>query len=229
MRAEIACLLALGACADPPATVTDLRLTAPVGVAELVPMPGEALTVAWTATATGAATLRLALAPGRPGDPEVALGDVDLALGALTWPLPAPAPRAGTFQIVAVAHAGADVLAERRGSAIVIVQGVEFRDAELTFAAADVERDVWITATLGQPIDVELRATPRGAAAPSYLLATTHIASDLAPIGRVFRWTGAALDDAALPAGSYDVAVTVAPQGRAGTYQAGGLVVHWAP
>ena len=145
------------------------------------------------------------------------------------WTTRTSAPRAGTFQLVATARAGTEVLAEARSTAIVIVQGVEFRDRELAFAGADVERDVWITATLGQPIDVELTATARGAAAPTYLLATTTIASDLAPIGRVFRWTGAARDGAALPAGSYDVAVTVRPRIRAGSYQVGGLVVRWAP
>ena len=79
-------------------------------------------------------------------------------------------------------------------------------------------------------IGVELAATPVGATAPRFLLVTASIASDLAPIGRSFRWTGVAQDGAALPAGAYDVTLRVAPQARPGArYDVGGLVVTWTP
>ncbi len=220
----------LAACADPAPAIRDLRLTAPTGAVELVPVPAEGLAIAWTAEVDGDVALALTLVPDRVGDPVVAIATVDAAVGATTWTLPTPAPRAGTYRLRAEAAAGGRVLATTAASAIVVMQGVEFDAAALTFTGADLDRDVDVTATVGRPIDVELAATPVGATAPRYLLVAASIASDLAPIGRSFRWTGAAQDGAALPAGAYDVALRVAPQARPGTrYEVGGLVVTWTP
>lgn len=233
MRTAVLGLVAIAACADDhgPPRVDGLRLTAPVGVVELVPVPDEALAITWRADTDGADDVRLALTlePDRPGDPIVPVADVALADGAATWSLPSPPPRAGTFQLAARAYTGALELAATRSAAIVLVQGVEFRDRALAFTAADVERDVWITATLGRPIDVALVATPTGAAAPRYPLAHASIASDLAPIGRVFTWTGVDEDGTAIPAGSYAVTVDVTPRDRPVGYTAGGLTVTWTP
>lgn len=230
MRGGLLVAIFAGACADPAPAIHDLRLTAPAGAVELVPVPGEALAIAWTAAVDGEVALALTLVPDRPGDPAVAVATVAAAAGATTWTLPTPAPRAGTYRLRAEATAGARALATTTASAIVVMQGVEFDAAALTFTGADLDRDVDVTATVGRPIDVELTATPVGAATPRYLLLAASIASDLAPIGRSFRWTGAAQDGTALPAGAYDVAIRVAPQARPGThYDVGGLVVTWTP
>ncbi len=220
----------LAACADPAPAIRDLRVTAPSGAVELVPVPGEALAIAWTADVDGEVALAFTLAPDRAGDPVVAVATIDAAAGATTWALPSPAPRAGTYRLRAEATAGGRALATASASAIVVMQGVEFDAAALTFTGADLDRDVDVTATVGRPIGVELAATPVGATAPRFLLVTASIASDLAPIGRSFRWTGVAQDGAALPAGAYDVTLRVAPQARPGArYDVGGLVVTWTP
>ena len=233
MRAAVFGLIAMTACGEDSGAprVDELRLTAPVGVVELVPVPGEALAVTWRADTEGADDVRLALAlePGRVGDPVVPMLDAALVDGAATWTLPSPSPRPGTFQLTARAYVDDVELATTRSAAIVLVQGVEFRDRALAFTAADVERDVWITATLGLPIDIELVATPAGAATPRHVLARGRIASDLAPIGRVFVWTGTDLDGVALPGGSYDVTVDVTPRDRPVGYTAAGLTVTWTP
>ena len=220
------------ACADPAPTpaIRGLRVTAPSGAVELVPVPGEGLAVAWTAEVDGDVALTLGLVPDRVGDPTIALGTVPATVGRLTWALPTPAPRAGTYRVHATAYGDGRPLVDASASAIVVMQGVEFDATALTFTGADLDRDVDVTATVGRPIDVELAATPVGATAPRYLLVTASIASDLAPIGRSFRWTGVAQDGTALPAGAYDVSIGVAPQARPGTrYQVGGLVVTWTP
>jgi hypothetical protein len=220
----------LGACADPAPAIRDLRLTAPSGAVELVPVPAEGLAVAWTADVDGDVALTLGMVPDRVGDPTIAMATVPATVGLLTWALPTPAPRAGTYRVHATAYGDGRPLVDASASAIVVMQGVEFDAAALTFTGADLDRDVDVTATVGRPIDVELAATPTGATAPRYLLVTASIASDLAPIGRSFRWTGVAQDGAALPAGAYDVTLRVAPQARPGTrYDVGGLVVTWTP
>ncbi|MBL8621615.1 MAG: hypothetical protein JNK64_09935 [Myxococcales bacterium] len=220
------------ACADPAPTpaIRDLRVTAPSGAVELVPVPAEGLAVAWAADVDGDVELALGLVPDRVGDPTIALGTVPATVGRLTWALPTPAPRAGTYRVHATAYGDGRPLIDASASAIVVMQGVEFDATALAFTGADLDRDVDVTATVGRPIDVALAATPAGASAPRYLLVTASIASDLAPIGRSFRWTGVAQDGTALPAGAYDVTIDVAPQARPGTrYQVGGLVVTWTP
>jgi hypothetical protein len=90
----------LGACADPAPAIRDLRLTAPSGAVELVPVPAEGLAVAWTADVDGDVALAFTLAPDRAGDPVVAVATIDAAAGTTTGrcparPAAAPAARRG--------------------------------------------------------------------------------------------------------------------------------------
>ncbi|MBP6849456.1 MAG: hypothetical protein KA201_37195, partial [Kofleriaceae bacterium] len=94
----------LAACADPAPAIRDLRVTAPSGAVELVPVPGEALAIAWTADVDGEVALALGLVPDRVGDPTIAMGTVPATVGLLTWALPTPAPRAGTYRVHATAY-----------------------------------------------------------------------------------------------------------------------------
>ena len=228
-RAWMLPLTLVAACADPDPAVRGLRLTAPVGTAELVPVPDEALTVAWTAEVDGDPQLALRLVPDA-GGPPLELGSVAARPGALVWRLPAPPPTAGSYRVRAVATGDGRVLATADASAIVVMQGVWFAATALAFTGADVDRDVELTAILGQQIDLELTATPVGAATPRHVLARATLASDLAPIRHAIRWRGVDLDGVALPAGGYDVTATVAPRARPGTrYQVAGPVVTWTP
>ncbi|MEZ4404122.1 MAG: hypothetical protein R3B06_29135 [Kofleriaceae bacterium] len=227
-----AVLALVAGCAGPaPATIADLRVTAPTGAAEVVPVADEALAIAWTATVTGAVDLTLALVPDQPSNPAVTLATVDAAAGQLRWLVPRPPPAPGTYRLTATATdaAGGAALATAAASAIVVVQGVVFRAAALTFTGADPERDVWLTVTNGQPIDVALELSPPGQAGPRVTVATATIASDLAPVGRVLRFDGTTVDGAPLAGGSYDAHLVVTPPARPTGYQVDGLTIHWTP
>jgi hypothetical protein len=68
----------------------------------------------------------------------------------------------------------------------------------------------------------------RDGAGPPQILARGSIASDLAPIGRVYRWPTVDVDGAPVEAGTYAVvlAVTSADGER---YLVDGLEVAWQP
>jgi hypothetical protein len=135
-------------------------------------------------------------------------------------------PRHGTYRVRANAVAGAaPPLATAWAPAVVVLQGAHFRAERLTFTSADVERGVWIEATVARQISVELVASAGGA---DHVLARTTIASDLAPIGRVFAWTGADLAGVPLGAATYAVALAVTTADGL-RYRVGGLTVDWQP
>lgn len=227
MRRAALLVIAIAGCgADDEAAVRSFRFTAPSGAAEIVPVPGRTVAVAWQAEVTGAVQAAIELRPVAPTGAPIALGTVAAEAGAMTWTVPDPAPRGGIYQLAArLVDDGGGALDDVRSTAIVVMQGAEFRDATLAFSGADVDRDLWITVTTASVIDVELFLAA-DAAAPRQVLARASVASDLAPIGRVFRWSGETVDGAAVPAGDHLAFLEV--RGDA-TYVRGGLQVRWTP
>lgn len=222
----IACSAVLAGCDDgAPAAVRSFRFTAPGPAVEVLPVPGEQLALAWQADVDGDVRATLALRPVTPSGPALALGEAAVADGGATWTVPDPPPRGGLYQLAASLRAGDDELAAITAPAIVIVQGVEFRDRALAFTGADPERDLWITAATASVLEVELYLAER-ADGPRAVLARSTVASDLAPIGRVFRFTGTTVDGAPIPAGEH--LAFLEARGRA-TYVRGGLTLTWTP
>lgn len=223
-------LASVAACADdaPTATVRSFRFTAPGAAIEIVPVPTEALRVTWTADSDGAIAVELALVPTRPAGPAIPLGTAAIADGGLTWAVPAAAPRAGLYQLTATLRAEAVELAAVTASTIVILQGVEFRDPVLAFRGTDLDRDLWITATTASILDVEVYLAT-AATAPRQVLARASIASDLAPIGRVFTFTGQTVDGVAIAAGDHLGFIEARARDGAVTYRRDGLALRWEP
>ncbi|MBP8805489.1 MAG: hypothetical protein KBG48_06805 [Kofleriaceae bacterium] len=224
--AAVACAVAPG-CAAPPA-VDELRVLSPTAAVEVVPVAGYPLGATWS-YAGDPAEVALTLVPDRAGGATVPLGRTPATAGAATWTVTAPAPRHGTYRLRADAYLTgvAAAAATAWAPAIVLMQGASFRDSTLTFTGADPERDVWVEATVGRPIAIELVAR-RDGAGPPQILARGSIASDLAPIGRVYRWPTVDVDGAPVEAGTYAVvlAVTSADGER---YLVDGLEVAWQP
>jgi hypothetical protein len=227
MRALVLAMVGLAACADEGggATIYDFHFTEPGPAVELLPVPGETMPIAWTVDSSDPVGIRLSLdSVNPPGSGSVVyVGPADA--GHATWTMPDPPLRGGIYHLVAQLECCGASLGEFTATTIVVVQGVEFRDPVLSFTGADVDRDLWITATTASVIDVELYLAA-AADAPRLVLARTTVASDLAPIGRVFRFTGQTVDGADVPAGDHLGFLEV--RGRA-TYVRGGLALHWAP
>lgn len=219
-----AVVVATPACGEA-ARVDEVRVTAPADLVELVPVPGDELTLAWTVRGAGPLTVAATLVPDRVGGPSIAVGRWDADVGGAIWRVPDPPPQHGTYRIRVEVAADGAILATAEAQAIVVMQGAHFRDSALTFSAADAERDLWIEATVGRPVTVELRAD---AGADARRLFRGTIASDLAPVGRVLRWPAVDLDGAALPAATYAVwlDLTAADGER---YRVDGLTVTWTP
>jgi hypothetical protein len=222
------CSLALVACTDPDPSLQTFRFTAPGPAIELVPVPGESLAIAWTAEHDGALDVDLELRPTNPPGDPIGLGLASIDDGAFTWPLPADAPRAGLYQLVAGVRDGERLLDETTSPSIILVQGAEFRDTALTFTGAQTDRDIWIRATLASIIEVEVFLADTSTS-PRHVLARFSVASDLAPIGRVIVFNGTTLDGDPIPAGTHHAFIEILARDGTATYLRDGLTVTWTP
>ena len=226
MRRALLAIVAVAGCGGGAAEVETFQFTMPGAALEIVPVPGEPVAIAWIAAGDPGVAVDLVLRPRTPPGPDLALGTRALADGGLAWSVPDPAPRAGLYQLRATLRDGATVLDEVAAPTVVLLQGAEFRDAALTFTGAGTERDLWITVTTASIVEVEVFLA--GPAGLRRVLARATVASDLAPIGRVYPFTGQTVDGAAIPAGTHDAFLEVRPPAHA-AYLRGGLTVTWTP
>jgi hypothetical protein len=144
-----------------------------------------------------------------------------IGAGAASWSL---SGRPGTFRLSAELRDENDwTLGTVEHSAIVIAQGIELRDAELTFTAATTERDIWVQTSTASVMVVDLVAMWDGAPTVRHPLGRATVASDLAPVGRVFAW------DETLPAGGYTIAGDISAAGDTLRYSDGYARVTWTP
>lgn len=220
--------LLVAACDVAPAVRT-LAVTAPAAPVEVVPVAGEGLSVAWRFDAERADEIEVtvALAPVADGA-EVPLSAATLAAGAVLWPVPAAPPEPGVYRALVRATLDGEVLAEAAAPGLVVMQGVRFRDAELTFTSDPTTRDLWLTTVVASESRALLYLAPT-IDGPRRVFADAVIASDLAPVGRVVTFTGAAVDGTAIPPGDHQAFVEVRTRGDSLRYQRGGLLVHWRP
>lgn len=219
----------IAACGDDrgPA-LREFRFTRPGPALELVPVPDEPVVVAWEADGDGALAVDVTLVPvNPPGRPRV-VGTARLDEGGVTGAIGLTPPRAGIYQIAATIRDGATVIDERTATSIVLVQGAEFRDAAVTFTGGAGDRDLAVTATTASIIGIELYLAA-DVAAPRWVIARGSIASDLAPIGRVYTFTGTTIEGAAIPAGTHGAFLEITTRDGAVRYQRGGLSLTWTP
>jgi hypothetical protein len=101
----------------------------------------------------------------------------------------------GLYRLHADVYDGSERL-ESFSDRQVILPGVEFRAPTHDFAGSSQDRDVWITSATIRPMLVGIQVyDDAGRSVGS--LGMSVIASDLAPVGRVYTW------NASLPAGTY--------------------------
>jgi hypothetical protein len=203
--------------------VPAFRFTQPEGIGEIYPDGVARFDVAWEtdATADRGLEIELRLEGTNPVGATYAGPRAALVDGHALWGL--GAGPSGTFQLVGDILDGDDTLATFTSPAIIIVQGAKLRDAELTLPDANGERDLWVTVSTASVLVLELVAVPDANPTARTSLGRISVASDLAPIGRVFAW------DAALAAGDYTVVAEVSANDDAVRYTDGMSVVHWNP
>jgi len=198
VRAFVVAVLALAPGCDGGEPLRDFTITEPglLGDAARTSM-GTSLAVAWDADA----------------DADL---DVVLRLEGVTWAI--EPGRIGLYRLHADVLDG-DALQGSFAGGQVMLPGVEFRDATLDFAGSSSERDVWITVAGLTPLDVTIEVSSGSGVVGT--LGQAIVATDLAPIGRVFAW------DAQLPAGSYTLRARIEREGV--TFVDGATQVTWRP
>ena len=197
--------LATAACEPAPApAVRAFRVTAPAAAVELVPTPADFVDVVWTYDADDAEHLAVTIqAVPTVGETSASwLASALLANGSAryvvpavnVWVPPLNVVPAGVYQVLATVYADGDVLAESTAPGLLVLQGVEFRDRDLTFTSDVAQRDLWmttVTATVARAT-VYLTSAVGGA---RQVISQATIASDLAPVGRVITFTGRTIND----------------------------------
>lgn len=240
----LASVVALVAACDPVSTpgptVRAFRFTAPATPVELVPIAGDWVDCAWTYDVDYADQLSVTVqaVPTAGEGGSAWLASVPLASGSALYVVPATTAwvpplnviPAGVYQLVATVYddGASAVLAEATAPGLLVVQGVRFRDAELTFTADVARRDIWMTTVTATVALATVSLTP-AAGGTRQVISQATIASDLAPVGRVITFTGHTLDDVAIPAGDYPAVVEIRARGGTVTYERGGLTIHWQP
>ena len=236
----------IAACASGP-EVRAFDLTAPEAPVELLPIPFETVTFAWTFDAECADDVRVtAMAvPTTATGREQWLGTTALAARGLPYVYPTEKPRSsglwtsqpppsqifpGVYRVsaTAVADEGSEVLAESTAAGLLVVQGVTFRDFDLTFTADVNQRDLWMTTVTATTARATIYLTGV-VVGPRWVISESVIASDLAPVGHVVTFTGRTVDDVAIPAGDYRAMVELSARGGTVTYEQYGPVIHWRP
>jgi hypothetical protein len=222
---RVLALVALAACGDRGGAteIPSFRFTQPEGVGELYPDGVARFDVAWETDAAADRDLQIAMhldgtnpAGASYDGPTAALVDGHARWGVGNGP-------SGTFRLVAEILDGDDTLATVAHPGVIIVQGAKLRDAELTLPDGNGERDLWVTVSTASVLVLDLVASPDAVPGTRTSLGRISVASDLAPIGRVFGW------DAALPAGDYTVVAEVSANDDAVRYTDGMSRVHWTP
>ncbi|HUQ08419.1 MAG TPA: hypothetical protein VM261_38275 [Kofleriaceae bacterium] len=225
-RAALAVAL-LAACGGAGDREPSFRFTQPEpgGVTEVYRRGVQPFAVAWDTDATAADALDvvLRLDGTSPAGATYASPPFPLADGAGAWSLDDGRP--GSFRLTAELRDRADgsTLATATHGGIVIAQGIELRDTELTFTAATTERDIWVQTSTASVMVLDLVAIPDTAPTTRVSLGRASVASDLAPVGRVFAW------DTALPAGTYTIAGDISAAGDSIHYRDGSSRVTWTP
>ena len=113
------------------------------------------------------------------------------------------------------------------GFHLVVVQGVRFRDATLSFTGAQTTRDVHLTTVSRSAIDLELAvADPTGV---TRTFTRAAIPGELVPVERSYPFTGDDLAGAPIPAGTYTIVARVRTAAGATPVERPGPVLTWMP
>lgn len=229
-------LLALAACGDQGDSGTlplaDFVVTAPDGFVELVPT--TTVELAWQVTPSTAFGLELDVVAGAA--PPRPITTQALASGTFTWDgrdLARTAVPPDNYQLRAVALGPDDGevdTADGDNAHLIVVQGVTFRDAALTFTGGQAARELVLTTVARSTIELALVADPDPAIAGDELpLLTASIPGELVPRPRSYPFTGRTADDRAIAAGTYVLAAVVRARAGAITYRVDGPTLTWTP
>jgi hypothetical protein len=189
-------LALVGAC---DANRLDFRITEP-GLLSEAPRNslGVQLPLAWEADAAPGLEVAFRLEGVSPAGARRESERFLVADGQASWFRDLAPDPIGLYTLHADVYDGAERLDTFDGGQQVMLPGVIFREAGHDFAGSTQDKDVWLIAASLAQMTVSIRVydvADRQVAS----LGDTVIASDLAPIGRVFAW------DTALPAGRYDL------------------------
>lgn len=216
----------------PGGPLDDLRVTAPDGFAELG--PGEAADVAWEVTASDAYGLEL----GVVGD-DVAPRMIErrpLAAGTLRWngvQLDGIRAPAGNYHVYASALGpddGAVQTVDGGADHLIVVQGVRFRDATLSFTDADLPGALVLSTVARSPMELTLVLDPDvGTELDEKTLLTASIPGELVPVARSYPFTGLDASGAPIGGGTYTLAAVIRARGGAITYRVDGPTLTWTP
>lgn len=201
VKALVIAMVALaGACDD---QRLDFRFTEPGALSEANRTSlGVQLAIAWQADAAPGLEVAFRLEGVSPAGARRESERFLVDDGVAAWFRGLSADPIGLYKLHADLHDGAEQLATFDGGQVML-PGVAFRDAGLDFAGSSPDRDVWLTAASLEQMVVDIRVYDvAGRLIDS--LGQAVIASDLAPIGRVFAW------DTSLPAGRYELEAFVA-------------------
>lgn len=210
----------------------DFELTAPDGFAELVPT--TTVEIAWQVTSSSAFGLELdaVAADGAP----ILLDRRALTSGSFAWDgrgADAIPVAPGNYQISASALGPDDgTVATVAGdnAHLVVVQGVRFRDAALTFTGGAGGRELVLTTVTRSPLELTLALDPSPTTAGDELpLLTATIPGELVPTPRSYPFTGRTAADQPIAGGSYVLAALVRARGGTIAYRVDGPTVAWTP
>lgn len=238
-RAAAIAVLALTACAP---EVDSFAVVEPAASVELVPAPGETVSVAWTyeADADDARELLVAVEAVPAGaDAGPWLGSAPLFDRRLAFVVPpgpggagatfiGPSPQtppAGVYQLVATVEDEHEALAADTAAGLLVVRGAWLRDDSLSFRGSDPDRDIWMTTVTASVARVTLTLW----GAETWTVDEGTIASDLAPVGRVVTFTGLDVDGAPIPAGTYLAQLTISDLDGGRALLVDTAVIDWQP
>lgn len=229
--------LALAACADDePAgdPLDDFVLTSPDGFVELIPT--STVELAWDVTARPPLSLELDLDLVGSVEPALVIHHAQLAPGSFTWDgldtrnqpaLP------GNYQVRAIAVEPSFGTVDARpgdNAHLVVVQGVRFRDGELSFTGAQSSRELALTTVNRSVMAMTLALDPDPAVEGDELpLLTANVPGELVPFARTYPFTGRTAADAPVPGGRYQLVALIAAEDGARHYRVAGPGLSWAP
>lgn len=213
-----------------PGPLLSYHLRVPSGLVEL--RPGAPAPVEWQVN-SGPYFLRLDAVDAE--DRAVLLDVRGLESGSLQWDGRDPAGRkvpAGHYGVRATAL-DADQrtvgLVEGEPNDRIVVQGVRFPDAALSFTGAQAMRTIGLTVVTLSSVRLTVALDPDEDWSGDELpVVSAEQAGELVPVHRAFAFTGRTTDGAAIPAGRYRLHAIVIVGGTNG-YRVDGPTLDWTP